>query len=177
MTVRHTGAAAREAPPTIGLSLIAGSTTVPSHKNRRLLLAGSRLPRASRRPPSTPLVRRPRFGRRLGFEPKFLSANLPTIVPQDRHADRARDVEQLVVLFGLLLAPDVEAPPRARLQRGFREPRQHCVLVILGAESALRQRVASTAWLPPELARQDDLNPTLTDVQSTAAVAGRACAA
>ncbi|CAH0368062.1 unnamed protein product [Pelagomonas calceolata] len=104
-------------------------------------------------------------GRRPGFAPKFLPANLPTIVPHDGHADRARDVEQLVVLFGLLLAPDVEAPPRGRApQRGFREPRQHCVLVILGAGSALRQRVASTAWLPPVLTRQDDLNPTLTDV-------------
>ena len=117
-------------------------------------------------------------GRRPGFAPKFLPANLSTIVPHDGPADRARDVEQRGVLFGLLLAPDVEAPPRGRApQRGFREPRQHCVLVILGAGSALRQRVASTAWLPPVLARQDDLNPTLTDVQSTAAVAGRACAA
>ena len=125
------------------------------------------------------LTRSARFGRgrRLGFEPKFLSANLPTIVPQDRHADRARDVEQLVVLFGLLLAPDVERPRGRAPQRDFREPRQHCVLVILGAGSALRQRVASTAWLPQVLARQDDLNPTLTDVQSTAAVARRACAA
>ena len=69
------------------------------------------------------------FGRgRLGFEPKFLSAIFPHDVPHQGHDDRARDVEQPAVLIGLLLAPDVEAPPRGRAaQRGVRdrEPRQH----------------------------------------------------
>ena len=58
-------------------------------------------------------------GRRLGFEPKFLSANFPSNVPHHGHDYRARDVQQPAVLFGLLLTPDVECPPRGRLaQRG-----------------------------------------------------------